>query len=272
MGARQGNNNFVEDEVVSKELRTLRIFDLQRNMNRRLMKDKKIPCAYCAELAPRRELTKEHFVPQCLWSGSRPNRTLTALVHARCNAAKSDDDEFFRNALIAIRGTENHPEARQVVDGAIKSDLLKRPQKLLNHLKNLRLSSVETRSGIYLGEHFSFSLDIPRFFKVVEKIVRGLYFCKLRKPVAKDHTVAVLWDNPNTQAMMSPLFPHLKPTASFGDDTFIYNWIVDPRDDRKSYWLLGFYKAVSLYAATLSSEPHPMDSTQAHLNIPVIRL
>jgi hypothetical protein len=173
--------------------------------------------------------------------------------------------------LIAIRGTESHPEQRKVIEGPIKSVLRKQPRKLFKHLQNLRVSHVETTAGIYVGRALTFELDVRRFFRVAKKIVKGLYFCKIGKPLAKDYVASIIWDNPNTQAAMRPLFQHLKKTANFGDDAFIYNWLVDPRDDRTSFWFLGFYKAVSLYGLTHSSEPLPIDSTQAELNIPVVK-
>ena len=47
---------------------------------------------------------------------------------------------------------------------------------------------------------------------------------------------------------------HMHPLADFGDDVFIYRWIKCPKDDRRTFWCLGFYKAVSLFAATLPQE------------------
>jgi hypothetical protein len=208
-------------------------------------------CAYCGKPGSRREGSREHFVPQCLWEGNRPDRTLTVWVHRACNEGYARDDEFFRSALIAMNGTERHAEARRVLEGPISRVMKNRPRLFLQHLRDLQVGPIESPGGIYLGEALTFRLDVPRFFRILRKIVLGLYFSKICKPLPADLHVHLAWENRYTRPVMEPAFQFMHPTSDFGDDVFIYRWISRPGDDRVTFWCLGFYKAVSMFAATL---------------------
>ncbi len=211
-------------------------------------------CAYCGKPGARGHMTQEHFVPKCLWEGRRPNRTLTVWVHHDCNAVYAQDDEFFRTTLVAMNGTERHPEAVKVQEGTLSRVMKKRPGLFLRHLRNLDFGQIESPSGLYLGDAMTFSLDVPRFFRILRKVILGLYFCKIGKPLPSDHGVHLAWENRYTRPVVEPLFPYMLPSggvSDFGDDVFIYKWMRDPDDDRRTFWCLGFYKAVSFFAATL---------------------
>jgi hypothetical protein len=225
-------------------------------------------CAYCGKAGARREMTQEHFVPKCLWEGHRPNRTLTVWVHHACNAGYSRDDEFFRTALVAMNGTERHPEAASVLQGTLARVMRKRPGVFLGHLGHLDFGPIESPSGLYLGNALTFTLDVPRFFRILRKIVLGLYYCKIGKPLPGDHGVHLAWENRHTRPVVEPLFPHMHSISDFGDDVFIYRWMRDPDDDRRTFWGLGFYKAVSFFAATLPEPEQPQQGGALHfLNV-----
>jgi hypothetical protein len=218
------------------------------------MVGKQRTCAYCGKSGARREMTQEHFVPRCLWEGRRPNRTETVWVHHACNAGHSKDDEFFRTAIVSMHGTERHREAIQVQNGPLSRLMRNRPNVLFGHLRNLGVRPIESPSGLYLGNRMTFNLDVPRFLRVLRKIILGLYYCKTRKPLASDYSAHLVWENQYTRPLIEPMFPFMLPNggiADFGDDVFIYRWLIHPDDERVSYWCLGFYRAVSFFAATL---------------------
>jgi hypothetical protein len=115
-----------------------------------MMPAKQRICAYCGKPGSRREGSREHFVPQCLWEGKRPNQTLTVWVHKSCNASFAKDDEYFRTALIAMYGTERHAEARKVVSGPVTRVMKTRPRFFMDQLRSLQVAPIESAGGIYL--------------------------------------------------------------------------------------------------------------------------
>jgi hypothetical protein len=62
-------------------------------------------------------LTKEHFVPRCLWAGPRPDGIRTVPVHKQCNKQFSEHDEYFRNVLVCWARGGAHPELLKLLEG-----------------------------------------------------------------------------------------------------------------------------------------------------------
>jgi hypothetical protein len=207
-------------------------------------------CAYCAKTGTKREGNREHFVPRGVWGGGRPNRTLTVWAHTECNSSYSQDDEYFRDALIFMNGSQEHPEAQRVLAGPLSRVMDERPTVFINHLRAISPAEVRTHSGLFAGHSLAFPLDMPRFYRVLRKIVLGLYFCKFGKPLPPDHAVLLAWDNRQTSAVMSDIFPYMQPIEDFGDDVFRYTWFAQPSDDRLTFWWLGFYEAFGFFAVT----------------------
>src|SRR5713101_9098895 len=53
-------------------------------------------CAYCGK---RRELTRDHVPPSCLFSKPRPSDLITVPCCGPCNGELSKHDEYFRIAI-----------------------------------------------------------------------------------------------------------------------------------------------------------------------------
>jgi hypothetical protein len=232
------------------------------------MSKKQQLCAYCGKSGSRKELTREHFVPRCLWEGKRPNQTLTVPVHKKCNEDYAKDDEFFRTALVCMNGTEKHTEAQKVLQGSITRVMKTRSRLFMDHVQKLEYAEIESPAGLYLGKALTFKLNVKRFFRIIRKIVLGLYYCKIGKPLVKSHAVHIAWDNQYTYAVMQDGLKYMSPILSFGDDVFIYRWIQLPGDDRVTFWCLGFYKSVSLFAATLKNDGQEEGGALHMLNVP----
>src|SRR5215471_20943732 len=131
-------------------------------------------------------MNKEHFVPKCLWSGPRPNLTRTVPAHVECNKACSDDNEYFRDALVLEDGSQNHPEARKLQDGALLRKIRKRPGGFKHILKNSGYRPVFSPSGLYVEHAFAFVVDWPRMQRVLFNIMKGVFYTVYDEPMPKD--------------------------------------------------------------------------------------
>ena len=214
------------------------------------MRAKRKICAYCGNAGTRREGNREHFVPRGLWGSVRPNQTLTVWAHTGCNSSYSQDDEYFRDALVFMNGSQKHAEAQRVLEGPLSRVIEKRPTVFFNHLRAVSPAEVRTPSGLFAGYSMAFPLDMPRFYRVLRKIVLGLYYCKFDKPLPQDHAVLLAWDNKQTSEMMSDIFPYMQPIEDFGDDVFQFTWFAQPSNDHLTFWWLGFYGAFGFFAIT----------------------
>jgi len=217
------------------------------------MPTKLYTCAYCGRTGTKKEGNREHFVPRNLWGGRRPNKTLTVWVHKACNASYSEDDEYFRTVLIAKAGSQEHPEARKVLEGPLIRVMEKLPTVFMKHINKVSEVEVRSPSGLFLGTSLGFALDVPRFIRVLKKIVMGLYFSKLEKSVPSDTFVSLAWATQFSFEVMAPILPFMSPLEDFGDDVFTYCWYCLPSDGRRTFWALSFYERFTFFAFTAPS-------------------
>src|SRR5271157_4077533 len=84
------------------------------------------------------EVTREHFVPQCLWSGPRPVRTETVPACDQCNAGSNLDDEYFRNAIVMMFDFDN-PQKEQLFQGPVLRSLAKHPGWVVDALRQMKI-------------------------------------------------------------------------------------------------------------------------------------
>ncbi len=61
-------------------------------------------CMFCGEDQSKGPMSREHFVPQCLWDMGLPSLVLTLPAHVSCNQAFSDDNDYFRLVLAYDEG------------------------------------------------------------------------------------------------------------------------------------------------------------------------
>ncbi len=91
-------------------------------------------CMFCGKEIDEAELTREHFVPKCLWEkGHRPIKTRTLPAHKSCNSSFSEDNDYFRDVLASEIGAEKNEAARLVQQGSLKrkfSNILARFAKI----------------------------------------------------------------------------------------------------------------------------------------------
>jgi hypothetical protein len=200
-------------------------------------------CALCGEPA---EVTREHFVPRCLWSGPLPNRMETVPACDRCNAGSNLDDEHFRNALVMMFDQE-HPEKKKLINGAVRRSLEMHPGWVADMLRQVKIQPLMSTAGLWLGDYPTLPLDGERFTRSLFKIVKGLFYLIRKHPFPADGQIGVIGELcADTKPLIDTIEENLSPTFDFGDDVF--EWRFGQTKDGITMWKLAFYRSVVFYA------------------------
>jgi hypothetical protein len=210
-------------------------------------------CPYCRKPGTRREMSREHFVPQCLWAGERPSGTKTVLAHKECNDRLHLEDEHFRDVLLAMKGVNLHPEAQAIIRGKLTRHFTDRPH-LMSQYQDVELSDVYTPTGLWVGREPFATVDAERFCRVLKMMALALFFVKSKRPLPLNYKVLTCMRDPYTMISLAPILNDMSPFESFGDDVFICRNRRDFHDGNTVCFHLIFYRAVSFIAITLPSE------------------
>jgi hypothetical protein len=200
-------------------------------------------CGLCGEVA---EVSREHFVPQCLWSGPLPNRVETVPACDQCNAGSNLDDEYFRNTLV-LMFDQDHPEKQHLLAGPVMGSFRQHPGWARDALAKMTVQPLFSPAGLWLGNLPVLPLDRDRFCRSLRKIIKGLYFKVRKQPFLKSGQIGIVGQMvpetmPLIQMIEENLFP---PTFTFGDDVF--EWRFCQTRDGITMWKLAFYRSVVFY-------------------------
>ena len=206
-------------------------------------------CAYCGTIQG--PFQDEHVVPRCLWEGNRPAHMVTVPACAACNSGYGRDEEYFRTVLVALAGVESHPEVDRLLAGKVKRGLDRNVRLRADLTKGARPLSQATPNGLFAGWQWGFELDTVRFYRCVEKTVRGLFFYKSGRPVAPDTQVRVFegngfWQTPGFEELLAGM----TEPAGVGDDVFGCRCARHGPDPEWTVWLFIYYQALGFFAWT----------------------
>jgi hypothetical protein len=179
----------------------------------------------------------------------------------RCNEAASKDDEHFRFVLSVRHETGAHPDARAVRDASVRS--IGHPKKrgfTRAWLSTVRPVEMRTEEGAYAGETAMFTADSERLFRVVRRIVRGLFYHHQGAALGDDVKVAEWIDDApkgvpasGLMALHEAIMARVRDQVphAIGRDVLRYWMVHDAADARKSAWALVFYGAVRFLVMTV---------------------
>ena len=128
---------------------------------------------YCGRADPD---TVDHIPPKNLFAKPRPSSLVTVPSCTGCNRGASQDDEYFR-LMVTLRHDLDHVDASAAMEAAMRS--LERPQGrglLAALLATTRRVEVKTPAGLYLGHAGTYQPDFERLYRVVRRIIRGLFY------------------------------------------------------------------------------------------------
>lgn len=176
-------------------------------------------CMFCGKgPRPGDKLTSEHFVPKCLWDKERPTLMRTVPAHRSCNGAFAADNEYFRDVLILEAGAHEHPEVIKLHQNSFQRKLTNQYGRVRSTLKDLSLRPAFSKGGLYLGHAPAFDCDWPRMIRVLQNVMRGIYFTVKKEPMPLDmqFNISVPYDSPRNRELVEPMMPW----QGFGDDVF----------------------------------------------------
>lgn len=206
-------------------------------------------CAYCGAFGV---VTRDHVPPLNLFPEPRPANLNLITVPAckACNDGFKLDDEYFRLAVTAGIDGDAHP--RELAWSIRAIEKLATPEKLglarwLGQAR--RMIAVRSPAGLYLGHAAGIEVDPRRILRVVERIVRGLFFHHRgrRVPVDCELIAMRLGDRIHPyepEPEMVPIVTALvrEPEHHLGGIVFTYSYAAVQGNENATTWLLSFYQ------------------------------
>ncbi len=132
-------------------------------------------CVYCGLGVEAGAMSREHVVPKSLWA-EKPSDLVTVPAHISCNGAFSKDNEYFRTVIANNGHDRGSTEAAKVTMGAISRSMSKRPKQFLAMTKNWAVRPRYSPTGLFIGCQQSFSIDYQIINRVLQNIVRCLFY------------------------------------------------------------------------------------------------
>ncbi len=222
-------------------------------------------CAYCGS---DHALERDHIPPKNLFPPQRPSNLITVPACSECHSDTAKDDEYFRMKVCFRDDAGDHPKARANWDSILRS-LQREEAKGLrkSFLSDIHPVQLRTQAGLHVGRGVASNIDPNRIRRVVERIVRGLYFAESCQPLGLSNEVAVHTDedlelqSPESLAELNRTI--LLPLASLtpkviGDGVFTYRFQIMEEDPAVSVWALSFFEQVHFLCITGSDS---MDSS-----------
>ena len=227
----------------------------RRNMKRN--KKKFGHCVYCGKY---KVLTSDHIPPKNLFPKPRPNNLITVHACKNCNEGASKDDEYFRLMLSMKDDVYTQPGVEQLWQTSYRG--LKRPTKqgMVRSLsKNFQYGPTYNQSGIYLGCKGTYNVDLERLDRVIERIIKGLFFHHYGKPLPKEYSAKSfsvdglidhsVWKLPDTKLILKEIKRYR--SINIGDNVFAYKFFRLQEDENVTFWLITFYSRVNFLGFTL---------------------
>lgn len=147
-------------------------------------------CYRCGKPEP---TTRDHVFPAALFVNPRPNNLITVPACRACNADLQKDEQYFRFFILLGRNYYN-PAARRLWNEGMRPYIRRSPRFAATLVKDIRRVEVRTPKGLYLGQVDTHPADEARIDRVIEKIVRGLYYHRTREPLGDVQFTIRLFD------------------------------------------------------------------------------
>ena len=209
-------------------------------------------CAYCGSNPA---TTDDHVFPRSIFHPKEPPKNLiTVRACLACNQCYGASEEAFRNLIIS-GSAYDHPDGRRVWEKVHKS--VRRNRKYFQDiLEKATPASLKLRSG-EIVQTISSPVDPKPIYRVIEKIVRGIYFKKFGVPLPPDsiqvwHEPLVPEDAPLPDEVVKFARAVLEqgPTYVIGDRVVLLDFGCDGYPPTYTGWCIRFYEEHFFIAAT----------------------
>ena len=203
-------------------------------------------CYLCEQPLPR-EPNRDHVIPEQLFdSANKPTALFTLPTCSTCNSGISQDEEYFRVCLLSQ--AYGQTEATNLWNGPVFRSLQRREGRfrkmLANNISPVAVSvPLYTNTGAYVGDGSVLRFSVPRVRRVLEKIVRGLYW-KHTGTLIGNVRFDIYHFDPAVRYAPEATLPHLRKLAQTfesGGKVLNYSFAIDQHEPRGSVWWLQFY-------------------------------
>jgi hypothetical protein len=206
-------------------------------------------CAYCGRAAT----TRDHVPSRKFFPAPRPSDLITVPCCGRCNQGFSDDEEYFLIRVLAnasVRGPEAAAVLRQRFSAVWTPRRIRAIEKLVTETTSV---AVHSPAGVYLGHAPGFEMDLAPCRRVVEKIVRGLYFHEFGHRVPAGMLVVGLFE-PDPTVLQHPVAQALLQTAPRirGGTVFEYRTQCSQDNEDAALFFMLFFGGVLAIGAVVS--------------------
>jgi len=222
--------------------------------SKRKHQQKKGTCAYCGKEA---FVSDDHIPPKNLFAHPRPSNLITVPSCKKCHDNTSKDDEYFLHILSIRMDVHEHPDAKQNWKAIFESLRRLSNYKYVKYLFNERRKvDLFSRSGLYIGDTIAVKFDMDRLCKVVNRIIKGLFFLHMGAIIPAEYTITIypieglnisLRDYKKDLKDFFLKFKNIEPII-IGNNVFLYKYLVASDDKYSSAWLLMFYGKVMFFA------------------------
>lgn len=202
-------------------------------------KGKKGICIYCGKL---KELTKDHVPPDSFFPKPRPSNLITVPSCYKCNQEAGKDEELFLATFMFSQAGVTEV-GRKLWDQKLHRMYLKNWGLRRRISKSLHLSETYTPSGIYLGRNMVINAEAGRCYRVVSKIVRGLYFFEFSQALpSSTEIICHLLQKPQEFKAAEEHMHHLNFGSRQWPGIFEYRFNRVAAGHEGSMWLVRFFK------------------------------
>jgi len=220
-------------------------------------------CCYC-RTSP--AVSSDHVPPKTLFAKPRPSTLITVPACRGCHSGSwSKDDEYFRLVVALSEQTGANPEARRARESALRSLSRHQARGLrISFLSETSTVSLRSAAGLHLGRGLVYTVDLPRVFRVVERVVRGLHYHETGASLPAEHDVVVASDETLSSLPAEELAEYrmtiIEPLAQvprtiLADRVFWYRVArVAQGAHELSVWALTFYASITFLALTGPAE------------------
>jgi hypothetical protein len=217
-------------------------------------------CVYCFNSPG---VTKDHVPPKSFFPRPRPADLITVPCCQKCNQGSEKDEELFL-ATFMFSDAGSTPTGKRLWDEKLDRmyqknlGLKKTVARMLSH------KQAYTPAGLYLGRRMTISVDHPRLERVVEKIVRGLYYYEYGDLMPANVKVMTLFLN--TDVMLRAAQQHFRELTAgkrmwSGIFEYCHNRVRESPE--QSMWHIRFYACINFWIITGDDTTEPIDAIRS---------
>ncbi len=211
-------------------------------------------CTYCGVIS---ELTVDHVPPKCFYPKPRPSDLITVPSCLKCNQDVGKDEEFFLATFMFSQAGISEAGQKlwnEKLNRTYEKNIGLR-RKIAEHL---RLTDVFTPEGLFLGTKLKINPAESRFEKVINKIVRGLYWFEYQVTLPPEIKIITLRMSDSERIDNAKNVAHkLKNGSRNWEGIFRYKYSQLTGSTSESIWLMLLWEHVGFLSYTYDEQKHP---------------